>query len=169
MRYRTAHLLAAVACAGLLGYAYYLEYVKYLDPCPLCMVQRLVFYALGAGFLISGLHSPAGRPGRAVYGLLLTAFGGLGIATAARHIWLQGLPPDEVPDCSPSLDYMLDNFPLAETWDKLLNASGDCATIDWTFLGVSMPGWTLVWFAGFTLWALFWGLRRPHKERNIFR
>ncbi|MEM6575213.1 MAG: disulfide bond formation protein B [Pseudomonadota bacterium] len=168
MRYRTAHLLTAVACAALLGYAYYLEYVKYLDPCPLCMVQRLVFYVLGALFLVSGLHS-AGRGGRFAYGALQVAFGGLGIATAARHVWLQSLPPDQIPDCSPSLEYMVSNFPLGETLDKLLNASGDCASVDWTFLGQSMPFWTLVWFAGLTLWAAFWALRRPHADRRIFR
>ncbi len=168
MRYRTAHLLTAVACASLLGYAYFLEYVRYLDPCPLCMVQRLVFYSIGIVFLISGLHNP-GKVGRLAYGLIQALVGALGVATAARHVWLQGLPADQIPDCSPSLDYMVDNFPLGETLDKLLNASGDCASVDWVFLGQSMPTWTLLWFSGLTLWAIFWALRRPHKDRRIFR
>ncbi|MFK7957775.1 MAG: disulfide bond formation protein B [Lysobacterales bacterium] len=161
-------MLVAITCAALLGYAYYLEYVKYLEPCPLCMVQRLVFYAIGVSFLISGLHKP-GRIGRLIYGVLQACIGGLGIATAGRHVWIQGLPADQIPDCSPSLDYMVDNFPLGETIDKLLNASGDCATVDWELAGLSMPTWTLIWFSGLTIWALFWGLRRPHKDRPIFR
>lgn len=132
------------------------------------MVQRLVFYAIGIAFLLSGLHSP-NRIGRWVYGILQLAIGALGMATAARHVWIQGLPADQIPDCSPSLDYMVDNFPLAETLDKLLNASGDCATVDWEFLGLSMPMWTLIWFAALSAWALYWAIHRPAKDRSVFR
>lgn len=167
MSYRVAFALAFAACAALLGYAYFLEYVRYLDPCPLCMVQRLVFYVLGAVFLVAALHAP-GRIGRSIYAVLITLVSGLGIATAARHLWLQSLPADEIPDCGPGLEYMLETMPLSETLNNLVNASGSCATVDWTFLGLSMPAWTLIWYAGLAGWALLWSIRAPLRQRRLF-
>jgi disulfide bond formation protein DsbB len=119
--------------------------VQGLDPCPLCISQRIAILLTGLVFLIAALHNPA-RIGINRYAILgaLTAFGGASIST--RHIWIQHLPPDKVPECSPALEYMLENFPLLDTVKLMLSGTGDCAKVDWTMLGFSMPEWTLVAF-----------------------
>ena len=140
---RQLNLLGFAMCAGLMGYALYAQYQLLLDPCPLCIFQRIGIIALGTVFLIAGLHNP-GRTGGAIYALLvLVAAGGAG-GVAARHVWLQNLPADKVPACGPGLDFMLDSFPFLDVLDMVLNGSGECAEISWSFLGLSMPAWVLV-------------------------
>lgn len=154
-------LLAAPAaiCAALLGAGYYLQYVEGQDPCPLCLVQRGFYYAVLAAFALAALHLP-GRRGNWIYcgaGALLAA-GGFGVA--ARQVWLQHLPPDQVPSCGPDLFFMLENFPLSRILQKLFLGSGQCAEVNWRFLGLSIAEWSLAWFAALTLFALWLGLRR---------
>jgi disulfide bond formation protein DsbB len=146
-------------CAGLLGFAYYLQYVEMQDPCPLCMVQRVAFMVLGVVFLAAALHGPA-RRGRLVYGLTAFVVAGLGAAVAARHVWLQNLPKHLVPACGPDLAYMLKRFPLMETITTVLKGSGDCAEAGWRFLGLTIAGWSLLWLVALGLFALFLALRR---------
>lgn len=146
--------LGFLACAGLLAYAYYVQFVDYLDPCPLCILQRIAFIATGVLFLIGALHGPSWG-WAALYATLITVTSGIGAAIAGRHVWLQNLPPEEVPACGPGLDYMLDNFPLGEALRKAFTGSGECATVDWQFLGLSMPTWTLIWFLGLIAYAWF--------------
>ena len=138
-----------VACAGLLAYAYYVQFVDGLDPCPLCIFQRLAFIAMGVVFLLAALHNPA-RTGSRVYALLLGIAGLAGTAIAGRHVWLQHLPPEEVPECGPGLDYMLEVFPLTDALRMAFTGSGECASVDWVFLGMSMPTWALLCFLGLT-------------------
>lgn len=137
--------LGLAICLGLLGYGYYLQYVQGLEPCPLCMVQRVVFMALAVVFLVAALHNPMGWGSR-VYGGLLLLLGAAGAAVAGRQVWLQGLPPEQVPECGPPLDYMLDVLPLAEVLTTVLSGSGECAEVDWSFLGLSIAGWALPMF-----------------------
>jgi disulfide bond formation protein DsbB len=103
--------LGALVCALLLGFGYYLQYARGLEPCPLCLVQRGFFYATGGIFLIAALHSP-GRAGKVAYSIVAFVFAAGGAATASRQVWLQHLPPDKVPQCGPDLFFMLENFPL---------------------------------------------------------
>ncbi|MGA0343713.1 MAG: disulfide bond formation protein B [Arenicellales bacterium] len=132
-------------CALLLGYAYWLQHVDFLDPCPLCIFQRLAFFWMGAAALAAAVHDP-GPFGRAVYALV-TALGGMvGSLIAGRHIYLQTLPPDQVPECGPGLEFMLSTLPWNDVVEKVLTGSGECADISWTFLNLSMPWWTLFWF-----------------------
>ena len=84
----------------------------------------------------------------------------VGGAIAARHVWLQHLPADKVPDCGPGLDYMLDAFPISKALRLEFTGSGECAKVDWQFLGLSMPEWTLAWFAIFALGSIWYGYRR---------
>lgn len=142
---RVPFALVAALCAALLAYAYYAEYVLRLVPCPLCMLQRLAFVALFVVCLLAAVHGSR-RLWARIYAGLGALLAGLGAAIAARHVWLTTLPPDQVPACAPSLEYMLANFPLAQTLKTTLLTSGECAKIDWTFLGLSMPAWTLIWF-----------------------
>ena len=150
-------------CAGLLGFAYYLQYVDMQDPCPLCMVQRVAFYVLGAIFLLAALHGPA-RRGRMIYGVAAFLTAALGAAVAARHVWLQHLPAHQVPSCGPDLAYMLKKFPLADVLTKVLMGSGQCAEAGWTLLGLTIAGWSLLWLVVLGLLALYCGLRRQTRQ-----
>lgn len=143
MNVRMANALGALACAGLMGYALYAQHVLELEPCPLCIFQRVAVITLGALFLLAALH-PAGRTGRRLYSVILAivALGGIGVA--GRHVWLTTLPPERVPACGPGLDFMLESFPLREALAMVLSGSGECAAVDWRFLGLSMPAWVLV-------------------------
>jgi len=156
---RRVSLAAALICAALLSYGYFLQYVKGLEPCPLCLVQRLFFYAVMLIFIVAAAHAP-GRIGTRIYGALVLIFAAGGAATAARQVWLQHLPPDRVPQCGPDLYFMLQNFPLSSTLEKLIRGTGECAAVDWKFLGLSIAGWSLVWFAIFIVLALLLLLRR---------
>lgn len=150
---RLGFALGFAICAALLGFGYYLQYVDGQEPCPLCMVQRLAFFAVGAVFLIAALHGP-GRAGVTVYGVSALVFAALGAAVAARHVWLQSLPKHLVPECGPGLDYMLKKFPLADVLSKVLKGSGECAEAGWKFLGVTIAGWSLAWFIALGMLAM---------------
>ena len=142
---RLGYALGFAACVGLLGFALYLQYYEYQEPCPLCIVQRTVYMALMTWFLIAALHGP-GRLGAVIYGGLLTLTAGIGAAIAGRHVWLQHLPPDRVPECGPGLEFTLRKFPFAQALEKILAGSGQCAEAGWKFLGLTIAGWSLVWF-----------------------
>jgi disulfide bond formation protein DsbB len=146
---RTGFAIGAALCAALLGYGYFLQYVQGLQPCPLCMVQRGFFFLMLVGFAAGALH---GRWPLLYGGLAFLSAAG-GAATASRQVWLQSLPPDKVPQCGPDLFFMLDNFPLGRTLENLFYGSGECAAVDWKFLGLSIAGWALVWFVALGLYA----------------
>ncbi|GAB3360523.1 disulfide bond formation protein B [Lysobacter tyrosinilyticus] len=158
--FRLQFLLGFFVCVGLLGFALYTQYFGGLNPCPLCTFQRAAFIALGVMFLLGGLFAPRGAGGRATWGALALIASGVGIAIAGRHVWLTHLPPDEVPSCGPDLAYMMDAFPLGDVVKKVLTGSGECAKVDWTFLGLSMPAWSLFWFVMLAAWAAFAAFRR---------
>lgn len=165
-RLRTNRVFAAVGalCAAFMGYALYAEHVLGLEPCPLCMLQRGAMLLVLAVCIVACLHNPRSRLGWVVYGTLGFLAAGLGTAIAGRHVWLQNLPPEQVPACAPSLDYMLEVFPYGEMLRTILMTSGECAEIDWAFLGLSMPGWTLIWFVLFALVLGFGGWSaRPQR------
>lgn len=131
------------ACAGLMAYALYAEHVLLLMPCPLCVFQRMAVIALGVVFLVAALHHPRGG-GRRVYAILVLLAAGAGVGVAGRHVWLQNLPPDQVPSCGPGFDYIIDSFPLSEALRLIFTGSGECADVDWSFLGLSMPAWVVI-------------------------
>jgi len=162
-RPRIAYGIGALVCIALLGYAYYLQYVEHLEPCPLCMVQRGFFYAVLALFILAAIQGSRGL-GALVYSTLITLFALGGAAAAGRQVWLQHLPPDKVPQCGPDLFFMLENFPLARTLEKLFYGSGECAAVDWKFLGLSIAGWSLVWFIALAIYA--WVAARQRRARS---
>ena len=160
--------LGALACAVLLGTGYYLQYFEGQDPCPLCLVQRGFYYAFGAVFLAATLHNPD-RTGSIAYSIagFAVALGGSGVA--GRQVWLQHLPADQVPACGPDLFYMLENFPLGRTIEKLFTGSGECAEVKWRLLGLSIAEWSLGWFVLLALLALVLALRtREHGSTGSF-
>jgi protein dithiol:quinone oxidoreductase len=151
---RLGYLLGFLICAGLIGFALYLQYYKYEEPCPLCMFQRVAYMVLGVVFLVAALHGPA-RTGAKVYGVLLLLVAAIGAAIAVRHVWLQNLPKHLVPECGPDLAYMMKRFPFFEVLGKVLAGSGQCAEVGWTFLGLSIAGWSLTWFLLLGLLAVY--------------
>lgn len=142
---RTWYALLALVPAGLLAFGYYLQYGQGLEPCPLCIFQRLAYMAVVAIAIAGVVAAPAGR-GRLVLDLLIVLAAGTGTALAGRQVWLQHLPADQVPECGPGLDFMLDAFPLQDTVRMVLSGSGECAQVDWTFLGFSIAEWSLCCF-----------------------
>jgi protein dithiol:quinone oxidoreductase len=159
MTARTANILGAAACAALLVYAYYAQYVMHLEPCPLCIFQRVGIFALGVIFALAALHDP-GVTGRRVYAVLLDLAAMATIGVAARQLYIQSLPPDAVPACGASLDFMLRVFPLNEVLVKVLTGSGECAKVDWRFLGLAMPAWVLIAAAGLGAFGVWANVRR---------
>lgn len=154
---RLTNLLLFVVCAGLLAYAYYSQLVLGLHPCPLCMTQRFFVLLIGLFGLIAFVHNPAVL-GRRIYAVLGILSGCVGAAVAGRHVWIQNLPEDQVPACGPSIEYLLDAFPLGEAITLLLRGDGNCADVVWQFLGLSMPSWVLIAFVGLivvNLWQIF--------------
>ena len=156
---RQANLLGAVLCAGLMGYALYAQHVLGLQPCPLCIFQRVAVVGLGVVFLAAAIHGP-GRGGARVYALLIALAAAVGAAVSGRHLWLQSLPPEKVPACGPGLDYMLEAFPFTEVLQTVLSGSGECATVDWSLLGLAMPAWVLIAVLALGLFGLWANLRR---------
>lgn len=146
--FRKLFLLGFAACAGLLAYAIYLQLHVGLEPCPLCIFQRVAFAALGLVFLIGALHAPSSSTGRRAYGVLGIVAALAGIAVAGNHVRLQHLPPEQIPSCGPGLDYMMEVMPVTGVIRKVMTGSGECANVDWSFLGLSMPMWSLLWFIG---------------------
>ena len=141
-------------CVALMAAALWLQHVEGLEPCPLCVVQRGAVIVLGVVLLAGAIHDPA-TVGRRVYGVMITVAAIAGAAVAGRHVWLQSLPPGEAPECGPGLDYMLGAFPLTQVIEMVLRGSGECAEVQWTFLSLSIPEWTLLMFVAFTLFGLW--------------
>ena len=141
---RLVGLAGFAACAAMLAYALYVERVLGLQPCPLCMFQRVGVALLAVVFLLSAVHDPHGSGGARVYAALLALAAAVPAYVAGRHVYIQSLPEGSVPACGATLDYMLEVFPLLTVVRKVLTGGGECAKIDWSFLGLSMPAWVLL-------------------------
>jgi disulfide bond formation protein DsbB len=161
---RRGNLLGFAACAGLLGYAWYAQTVLQLEPCPLCIFQRIGIAIIGVLFLAAALHAPRAWGAR-LYGSLqlIAALATAGIA--GRHIWIQHQPEGSVPACGATLSYMLDILPLTAVIRKVLTGSGECARVTWRFLGLSMPAWVLIAAVVLALWAIYTNLSPRRASR----
>ncbi len=128
-----------------MGYALYAEHVLELEPCPLCVFQRIAMIVLGVLFLVAALHAPRGYAARgyAVLGALVAA---TGAGISGWHVHVQNLPPEAVPACGPGLSYLYEAFSIREMLDMVFNGSGECHEVNWTRFGLSMPTWVLIWF-----------------------
>ncbi len=156
---RQANWLAAWACATAVGFAFYAQYGMDLVPCHLCIFQRITLAALGVAFLLAALFSRPG--GRAILFAALIGLTGLAtIATSGRHLWIQLQPEGSVPACGADLAFMLDLFPVTDVILKVFKAGGECARVDWTFLGLSMPAWVLFLGVLLTAGGLWINLRK---------
>ena len=133
-----------LVCSGMIAYALYEQFQLLLDPCPLCLFQRMAVIGMGLAFLLLAAHNPSRVWVRSTYLGLFGVSMFAGITVAGRHVWLQHLPPDKVPSCGPGLGYMLDTFPLGDALKMVFTGSGECAEVKWSFLGMSMPTWVLI-------------------------
>jgi len=144
---RLLNLAGFLACAGMMGFALYAQYVLLLDPCPLCVFQRIATISLGVVFLLAFLHNP-GNVGSKVYAALVTVTAGFGVGVATWHVRLQNMPTDEVPSCGPGFEYIMDNFALFDALSLIFKGSGECADVVWRLLGLSMPSWVIIGLGG---------------------
>lgn len=158
--FRVSFSVAAATTAALIAFALYVQHGQGLEPCPLCIFQRYAFFAFLLVCIGAALHAPAGALGRGAWGLVAMASAATGAGFAIRHLWLQSQPSDPLAACAPSLDFMWETMPFANVLTKVFSGSADCTKVDWAFLGLSMPGWTLVWFAIFFVGAAYYGFRR---------
>ncbi len=148
---RLINFAGFAACAGLLAYALYSQFQLGLDPCPLCIFQRVGVAALGVVFLIAALHNPKSWGAHVYAGLIgLAALATVGVA--ARHVYVQHLPPGTLPSCGAPLGVLIKFTPMFELIRKVLTGSGECSEVPWKFLGLAMPAWVLIW--GLALGAL---------------
>lgn len=167
LAFRTLFLLGFAVCLAMMVYAYYVQFDLGIEPCPLCIFQRIAVIAMGIFFLLGGVHAPrgAGR-GRRAYALLVLLAAAAGAAIAGYHLWVQHLPPDPMAACTPGWNYWVENYSLRYAWSKTIanafTGHADCAVVNWTFLGLAMPFWTLVSFIGLGIAAIWAGFRRAH-------
>jgi len=159
---RNLNFLIFIACTSIIGVALYMEHVMLLQPCGLCITQRVFVILVGLICLASALHK-TGEAGRRNYAFAAASMCIGGGYFAVRQIWLQHLPEDQVPACGPGLQYMLEQFEFSRMVAKVLAGSGECASVDWSFLGLSIPGWALLWFVLLGAWAL-WLMRRSLRR-----
>jgi len=161
--FRFRFLLGFAICVALMAYAYYVQFDLGIEPCPLCIFQRLAVIAMGIFFLIGGLHAPRGG-GRRAYALLVLLAAAAGAAIAAYHLWVQHLPPDPTAACTPGWNYWVENYSVRYAWSKTLASAftghADCGVVNWSFLGLAMPFWTLLSFIGLGAAALWAGFRQ---------
>lgn len=158
LSYRLVNAILLLCSIIGMSFALYLEHYKGLEPCPLCIFQRVGLMAMGLFALIALIHNPASNVMKRIY----AALAGLGVlwsaGVATRHVWIQHLPPDQVPSCGPGLNYLVDVLPWKEVLSQVLTGSGECAKINWSFLGQSLPVWSLAFFSGLLLvsiWQIF--------------
>jgi len=155
----TFFLLFAATVTAMLFAVVFLQRMLELNPCPLCITQRLFVILVGAFALGAAVHNP-GIAGRRVYAALCLLAALLGGAVAGRHVWLQSLPEELAPACGPSLEYMLETLPLSETFAVVMMGDGNCAETVWTFAGLSIPQQTLLLFIALAGVSLLQLLRR---------
>ena len=159
--FRAQYALGAAICAALIGFALYVQHGLFMMPCPLCILQRIAFAGMGVFFLLGALIGGNPRWLRRLWALLVGVFAAAGAGIAIWHVRMQYLPPSEVPSCSGmDIGYMLEAFPMQKVIDMIFTGSGECAKIDWSFLGLSMPTWTLAWYLILGVAALWAGFRK---------
>lgn len=161
---RLLNALGAAACFAMLGYAYFEQYVEHYEPCPLCIFQRVTIFALGIVFVVAAVHGTRGW-GRYIYAALIALAALATVGIAARHLYIQSLPPGSVPACGAPLDMLIKMFPVTQVIHKVLHGGGECAQVNWTLLGLAMPGWVLLCAAALGAYGVMTNVLRGSSER----
>jgi disulfide bond formation protein DsbB len=160
---KLGNALGFMACAALMAFALYAQYGMGLEPCPLCIFQRIAVIVVGVLFLLAALHNPQ-QTGARVYALLLLIAVIAGALISARHVWIQAQPPGTVAACGAGLGYLMEIMPVTDVITKVLTGSGECGKVDWRLLGLSMPWWVLFSLVALGLWAAAVNLGRTRGE-----
>ena len=155
---RLAFAAIFVACAALLGFGLYLQHGVGLDPCPMCILQRVAFVAVGIVALVAAIHGPLATGAR-IYAGFVVLFALTGAGIAGRHSFLQRFP-NPATSCGVELEFLLENFPLAQALPKIFGGTGECSKVSWKFLGISIPEWALLWFVAFAAIAVWAALKK---------
>ena len=163
---RLLNLAGFLTCAGMMGFALYAQHVLLLDPCPLCIIQRVATISLGLVFLIAAVHNP-GNVGSKIYGVLVTLAAGFGVGVASWHVRLQNMPAEDIPSCGPGFEYIVDNFPLSDALGMIFQGSGECAEVVWRLLGLSMPTWVIIGLGGLGIAGIYNNFRKASKFKII--
>lgn len=154
--------LISLALAGaIIGGAQFMEHEMGLDPCPLCLMQRL-WTMFAGGAVLAGL---AHNPRMAAYPIVAIVCTAVGAGFSLRQLWLQSLPADAVPACGPDMAYMIDAFPLSAILKAMTLGTGNCAEVTWTLLGISIAGWALLGFIALAATLGMWlaSIRSPNR------
>lgn len=158
LSHRQVPLFGFIFTSSSLLAAYYLQYFQGLEPCPLCTLQRIIYFLLAALFLIATIHGPAAI-GRKIYASFVILLSLLGCFLGARHVWLQNLPKDQIPACGPSWDVLVNNFPLIDVFRIALKGNGDCAIVSWKMLGLTLAEWSLLCFIILMIVGIYYWLK----------
>lgn len=156
---RTTNFLAFLFCALLLGIALYFELSLKLEPCPLCILQRLIFITLGILFLIGAIFHHHHHE-QIYFHFFIAVIAIIGVITAGRQVWLEHLPPEQIPSCGASLKYLFQVLPFQRALQIIYQGTGSCAKVTWRFIGLSLPAWSLIFFMFFTGLSIWQGLRK---------
>lgn len=157
--HRVIYGIGFLLIVAILGSAFYLEYVKGVDPCPLCLLQRFCMIVLGIIFFFGALI-PFKKIGKCSIGILGFLISGCGITLATRQIWLQHAPSSQSIDCGASLQYLLHVLPWDQAIAHVFMGSAECSEVAWRFLGFSISEWSWLWFLFFGIVCLFQLMRR---------
>ena len=158
--HRVINSLQAFSGALLIFIAvFYFQNHLQLEPCYLCITQRVFVIAIAVICALAALQNPA-QYGQKVYAGLSALMAMIGGYFSVKQLWLQGLPEDQVPACGVPVDYLFDAFSLSEALSHLLRGDGNCAEVQWELLGISMPGWVLIAFIGYALMGIFQFIRK---------
>jgi len=161
-------LVLALSCTSAMAFAYYMQYVAGLEPCNLCMLQRMSMIATGIfawlGLFDSLLSQSRWQQWRQItLGVFASIAASSGLVLAARHVWLQHLPAERVPACGPPFDYLVEQFPMVQVVQDIFMGSGDCAKVDWQLFGLSMPEhllWVFSALVAVSVWQTIRSARR---------
>ncbi|MCK5902921.1 MAG: disulfide bond formation protein B [Cocleimonas sp.] len=154
MTIRPAFIIGFMMTVALMATALFFQYALDLDPCPLCVLQRIIVITLGVIFFIGLIHNPDNTLVKRLYGQIIATSSIAGLAIAGRHTWLQHLPKDQAPECGAGLDFWIKTLPPNEVLEKIFEGTGECATVVWRFAGLSIPEWSLVVFTGFLIYGI---------------
>lgn len=164
---RLAYFLGFIVICGLLAFATYLQKVKGVNPCPLCIFQRFVFIALGAVFLLAAILNLK-KIGNIIFSSVAYIIALVGILLAGRQVWLQHVPRSAGFDCAASLEYMMQSLPIKQVLEKVLMGTSECTLVDWQFLNLSLAEWSLICFClflFFSAWQFFYSFKLRAKMR----
>jgi len=159
LSYRFISLYAFLLAVGLLGFAGFMQLSMAMQPCPLCIMQRLIVAAIGLLFIAGIFHVPLSR-NRKIYNGVILLFSILGILVSSRHIYLQHLPTGKAPTCGPGFNFLFQNLPTTDAIKMMFMGSGECSEVHWHFLGLTIPEWTFIFFIIFAGLAIYQMIRQ---------